>query len=1074
MHWLDVDLLSAARAASRCGLPDAALLLAESIPPTASNHKRSSGRASLSLSQLQPADLPDDLLLSIFKQIDEPDSFYGVQQTAALDTVIDRLEYEGNGLRSLMYRSAQMDGALRSMHTTSADASMATMHALSAMDLHGLKYTLLAGPLANMASSSAEMFDAARQLQQWDMPAPQDDSIPAAVRFSAFQELSRAADRAQISSKLATLMSRHVEPQLVSSGKVPSVDWYNALTSISSILDVVRTPGEQALKFWIGSTDEAQYRLASARTEGRSELAEDRATLCSLLSKNPGLLRAMHVSPKASKLLEARALLDVAEIARSGDNLQQALSASTQITMLSRQHEEIGLKISAAAAQETSTVLWATGELEASVKMLKDILATKNSESQDLPVGESGVLATIADRLAQARFERPDDILQKYLKPAIERLKGRTDGKEAGNVFHAFAAFCDQQLQNPSNIEEFNRISRMRQKKMKDLQDLQAITKSSRKSTADVREAEKAAVKARSWFEMDDEEYRKLSGSRDGYIHQSLQNYLRALHASNDHDISLLRFFAMWLEKCESAQANEVVTKHLDKVPSWKFVVLNNQLMSRLASEKTPFQAALARLITRIGTDHPYHIVHHMFAATRKPPHEDDIAAMSRCRAAQTIRGRLERDTPLITKLFNANKDAMALAMASLDGINSSKIAVKDFPAVNRYVNRVTSYKVPPTIVTIPLRPDRQYDDVPLIADIKPVMTICGGLSKPKALGLRGTDGKIYKQLFKYSANDDVRQDAIMEQVFEEASKMLRNHKATRQRDLQVRAYKVIPLDTHCAVVEWVLNTKPIGDFLKPAHQRYHPQSMRSDEAFRRIRDIDKKSEGERLNEFRKICSQIPPVLRHFFFELFDDPDEWFAKRTAYTRTTAVISILGWVLGLGDRHCQNILLDEQTGEAVHIDLGVAFEAGRVLPVPEKVPFRLTRDIIDAMGVTKTEGVFRRCCEFTLEALREDKSSIMTLLNVLRYDPLVNWTVSPLRAKRMQEAMEMSKDGGANDEMGSSKSHEDEGGEAERALTVVEKKLSKSLSTSATVNELIQQATDEKNLATLFAGWSAYF
>ena len=83
--------------------------------------------------------------------------------------------------------------------------------------------------------------------------------------------------------------------------------------------------------------------------------------------------------------------------------------------------------------------------------------------------------------------------------------------------------------------------------------------------------------------------------------------------------------------------------------------------------------------------------------------------------------------------------------------------------------------------------------------------------------------------------------------------------------------------------------------------------------------------------------------------------------------------MLGHVLGLGDRHGHNIMLDEVNGEVVHIDLGVAFEAGRVLPVPELVPFRLTRDIIDGMGVNKTEGIFRRCCEFTMAGPRSPGS-----------------------------------------------------------------------------------------------------
>lgn len=68
---------------------------------------------------------------------------------------------------------------------------------------------------------------------------------------------------------------------------------------------------------------------------------------------------------------------------------------------------------------------------------------------------------------------------------------------------------------------------------------------------------------------------------------------------------------------------------------------------------------------------------------------------------------------------------------------------------------------------------------------------------------------------------------------------------------------------------------------------------------------------------------------------------------------------VGYILGLGDRHVQNILIDCKTAELVHIDLGVAFEQGKILPTPETVPFRLTRDIVDGMGVAGVEGIFRR-------------------------------------------------------------------------------------------------------------------
>lgn len=95
---------------------------------------------------------------------------------------------------------------------------------------------------------------------------------------------------------------------------------------------------------------------------------------------------------------------------------------------------------------------------------------------------------------------------------------------------------------------------------------------------------------------------------------------------------------------------------------------------------------------------------------------------------------------------------------------------------------------------------------------------------------------------------------------------------------------------------------------------------------------------------------------------------------------------VGYILGLGDRHLMNILIDELTAELIHIDLGIAFDQGTVLPVPETVPFRLTRDIVDAMGAAGIEGVFRRCCQFTMQLMRHQQDSILTLLEVRRLFP----------------------------------------------------------------------------------------
>ena len=124
---------------------------------------------------------------------------------------------------------------------------------------------------------------------------------------------------------------------------------------------------------------------------------------------------------------------------------------------------------------------------------------------------------------------------------------------------------------------------------------------------------------------------------------------------------------------------------------------------------------------------------------------------------------------------------------------------------------------------------------------------------------------------------------------------------------------------------------------------------------------------------------------------------------------------------------QNILIDTTTAELVHIDLGIAFEQGKILPIPETVPFRLTRDIVDGFGVCALHGLFRSNCELALDLLKRSKEFILTIfevylvseliyiteifyanhfIKVLLYDPLHNWSLSPSKAYALQQTADV--------------------------------------------------------------------
>jgi len=135
----------------------------------------------------------------------------------------------------------------------------------------------------------------------------------------------------------------------------------------------------------------------------------------------------------------------------------------------------------------------------------------------------------------------------------------------------------------------------------------------------------------------------------------------------------------------------------------------------------------------------------------------------------------------------------------------------------------------------------------------------------------------------------------------------------------------------------------------------------------------------------------------------------WLDRRTTFTKTLAMMSMVGYILGLGDRHPNNLMLNRNSGKVIHIDFGDCFEVAMLREkFAEKVPFRLTRMLVNAMEVCGIRGTFKCTCQNVMRVLRENKESIMAVLEALVYDPLINWGLvknpSPSPDKENQQGL----------------------------------------------------------------------
>ena len=294
------------------------------------------------------------------------------------------------------------------------------------------------------------------------------------------------------------------------------------------------------------------------------------------------------------------------------------------------------------------------------------------------------------------------------------------------------------------------------------------------------------------------------------------------------------------------------------------------------------------------------------------------------------------------------------------------------------------------------------------IQEFSPTLQVIPSKQRPRKLCLRGSNGQEFQFLLK--GHEDLRQDERVMQLFGLVNTLLLNNSDTFKKELFIQRYSVIPLSPNSGLIGWVPNCDTMHALIRDYREKKnivlnieHRLMLKYSPDYESLPLIQKVEVFQRALEQRNGHD-----LANILWLKSPSSEVWFARRTNYTRSLSVMSMVGYILGLGDRHPSNLMLDRVSGRVLHIDFGDCFEVAMTREkFPEKIPFRLTRMLVMAMEITGIDGTFKHTCINVMNVLRNNRDSVMAVLEAFVYDPLLSWRLvdtNPLKVRENKQTL----------------------------------------------------------------------
>jgi hypothetical protein len=372
----------------------------------------------------------------------------------------------------------------------------------------------------------------------------------------------------------------------------------------------------------------------------------------------------------------------------------------------------------------------------------------------------------------------------------------------------------------------------------------------------------------------------KTENSVKEYLELAMKSFASALSITGvgegiDMSRHVFRMVFLWLSSCsegnDGLDVNAIMDEALDNIPSFRFVPLTSQIFAQIDQiGASKFQKTLQNLVTRMCRDHPYHCLVQLISvcngkevgsgvsgrnasAFLENMSETKVGAANEIARALRTAGTSEFVSKLLENYMTLMSAYIQLANAPTAELverrqtkSISLSVASKTQRLDRCLTRRSDFM--PCVLTSPppLRSGCDYGDGvedPIggerVEGFESTFSITdSGLHRPKIVICRGSKGGRYRQLVK--GEDEIRQDAVMEQVFTYVNELMRGeHNADpRSQNLRMVTYNIIPLSpasgvsvccssirrsivcvhidlvSSLQVLEWVENSMTFGDYI--------------------------------------------------------------------------------------------------------------------------------------------------------------------------------------------------------------------------------------------------------------------